>query len=101
MIVYSVTVNIEESVHEDWLNWMKSKHIPDVLSTGLFKSHRFLKVLSKNEGEEGHTYNIQYTCPSMSELEKYQSNHAESLQGEHTERYKNKFVAFRTLLEDA
>lgn len=33
MIVYSVTVNIDSSIHEDWLAWMKSKHIPDVMAT--------------------------------------------------------------------
>ena len=101
MIVYSVTVNVDESVHNDWLNWMKTKHIPDVMATKLFNSYRFLKVLSRNEGEEGHTYNIQYSCTDMKTLERYQSNHATELQKEHTDRYKNKFVAFRTLLEEA
>ena len=32
MIVYSVTVNIENEVHDDWLSWMKNKHIPDVMA---------------------------------------------------------------------
>lgn len=101
MVIYSVTLNIDEEVHEDWLNWMKNHHIPDVMSCGIFKEHRFLKVLSRNDGEEGYTYNIQYSCPSMKELDRYQKEYAPKLQEEHQQRYENKFVAFRTLLEEA
>lgn len=101
MIVYSVTVNIEEEVHADWLAWMKNKHIPDVMASGIFKEYRLLKVISRNEGEEGFSYNIQYSCPTMADLHKYQVNHAPALQKEHSDRYEGKFVAFRTLLEEA
>lgn len=101
MIVYSVTVNIDDSAHSDWLAWMKNKHIPDVMATGIFTEYRMLKVISRNEGEEGMSYNIQYTCPSMADLHHYQANHAPTLQQEHSDRYDGKFVAFRTLLEFA
>ena len=101
MIVYSVTINIEESIHKDWLLWMKTKHIPDVMATNLFDSHRFLRILSKSNDEEGFTYNIQYVCPDMNSFELYQEKHAMTMQKEHTDRYKDKFVAFRTLLEEA
>ena len=89
MIIYSVTVSVEKGIHEDWLSWMKETHIPDVMSTGYFTA----------EGEEGITYNIQYHCPSMIDLEEYQQKHAPALQKEHTDRYQNQFVAFRSLLE--
>lgn len=100
MIVYSVTVNIDDDVHADWLAWMKNKHIPDVMNTGIFTNYRMLKVISRNEGEEGFSYNIQYSCPSMADLHQYQAHHAPALQKEHNDRYENKFVAFRTLLEE-
>jgi len=99
MIIYSVTINIDDDVHEDWLEWMKNKHIPDVMQTGIFKEYRMLKVISRNEGEEGHSYNIQYGCESMADLHQYQIHHAPKLQKEHKDRYADKFVAFRTLLE--
>ena len=101
MIVYSVTVNIDEEVHEDWLAWMKNKHIPDVMATKIFTEYRILRVISRNDGEEGVSYNIQYSCPSMADLHRYQVQHAPALQKEHQERYQDKFVAFRTLLEQA
>lgn len=97
MIVYNVTVKIENSVHDEWLNWMRTVHIPDVLNTGLFSENRMLKVLV--DDTDGVTYSIQYTCANMQALETYQAKHAPALQAEHTARYRDKFVAFRTLLE--
>jgi len=98
MILYNVTVNIDPSVHQEWVDWMKNQHIPEVLATGLFVDNRFLKVLSTEEGE-GFTYSIQYTLKSMDDYENYQRNHAPALQADHAARYRDKFVAFRTLLE--
>ena len=99
MIIYNVTVNIEDSVHTDWISWMKATHIPEVMATGYFLENKIAKVLTTQEGETGHTYAIQYTCNSMADLDEYQAKCAAKLQEDHTKRYSGKFVAFRTLLE--
>lgn len=96
MILYNVTVNIDNSVHDEWLDWMKSKHIPDVLSTGLFSDNKIFRIKSD---EEGNTYSIQYFLESIEDYEKYQKEFAPKLQAEHSEKYKNKFAAFRTIME--
>ena len=97
MIIYNVTVKISNLKHDDWVEWMKTKHIPDVMATGKFTQFTFSKVLI--EDEEGTNYSIQYHCQSLETLEDYQNNFAPKLQEEHTTRYKEEFVAFRTLLE--
>lgn len=99
MIIYNVTVNIESDVHDEWIEWMKTIHIPQVMETGFFLEHKICKVLSTQEDETGHTYAIQYTCANMQDLEEYQAKHAPALQKDHAVRYDGKFVAFRTLLE--
>jgi hypothetical protein len=98
MILYNVTVNIDDSVHDEWLAWMKSKHIPDVLATGLFTDNKIFRITNLEEGE-GNTYSIQYFCNSMDDYERYQNEFAPKIQAEHSERYKDKFVAFRTIME--
>ena len=98
MIVYNVTVNIEKNIAEEWLQWMKKIHIPDVLKTGMFFENKIFQVLVEEE-TGGSTYSIQYSAHSMKDVDTYQEVFAPALQAEHTERYKNKFVAFRTLLE--
>jgi Domain of unknown function (DUF4286) len=97
MIIYNVTVNVDADVAEEWLQWMKSVHIPDVMSTGLFLDNRICRVLAEEEG--GFTYAIQYTAADMATYERYKSEHAPRLQAETQKRYSGKFVAFRTLLE--
>jgi len=99
MIIYSVTVSIDEDIHEEWLKWMKEDHIPKVMETGYFKEYRILRLISHQGENEGVSYNIQYECPSMADLHQYQIQRAPALQKEHTDRYEGKFAAFRTLLE--
>ena len=36
MVIYNVTVNIDDSAHDEWLIWIK-EHIPQVLATGKFE----------------------------------------------------------------
>ena len=98
MVLYNVTVKIDPSVHDEWLQWMQRVHIPDVMRTNLFIDNRICRVLGQNE-EDGITYAIQYFCKSMEDYEMYQLKFAPTLQQEHAGRYPNKFVAFRTLME--
>jgi hypothetical protein len=97
MIIYNVTVNIDNDVKEEWIKWMKEVHIPEVMNTGLFLEYRMARVMV--EEESGTTYSIQYLSASQSDIETYQKQHAPELQKKHTEKYEGKFVAFRTLLE--
>jgi hypothetical protein len=99
MIIYNVTVKIEIRTHDEWLAWMKETHIPDVMATGFFVDHRMMRILEQDE-RDGITYAIQYRCLEMSTLLKYQNEKAEALQKEHTEKFKDKFVAFRTIMRE-
>ena len=98
MIVYNVTVNIEDSVHEEWLAWIKKTHIPDVMKTAKFTGSKIFRIVGDEESG-GKTYCVQYYCNSMNDFLEYEQNHAQALRAEHTEKFKDKFVAFRTLLE--
>lgn len=97
MIIYNVTINIDEDIHDEWLQWMKEVHIPDVMNTGLFESNKICRIHAEEEG--GRSYSIQYECKDMDTLEQYQTIHAPKLQRAHTAKYQGKFAAFRTLLE--
>lgn len=96
MILYNVTVSIDPGVREEWLDWMRSTHIPDVMATGHFKESRISRVHGEEEG--GETYAITYLCYSEERYLIYQQEHALRLQQEHTARFSGKFAAFRTLL---
>ncbi|MDC3252730.1 DUF4286 family protein [Crocinitomicaceae bacterium] len=96
MILYNVTVSIDVSIQEEWLNWMKSKHIPDVMDTKCFIEARISRVHGEEEG--GATYAVSYVASSQRLYDEYQQNYAAKLQSEHTQKYSGRFAAFRTIL---
>lgn len=98
MILYNVTVNIDNAVHDEWLNWMRTVHVPEVMATGCFVQNKIARLLTEEENG-GTTYSFQYFAPSMESYVDYQNTYAAALQADHTKRYKDRFVAFRTLLE--
>ena len=97
MIIYNVTVNIDESIHEEWLSWIKN-HIPEVLATGKFIEAKLTKVLVKEE-MGGITYSIQYRAKSREDLDNYYKFDAEKLKSEGLLKFSDKMLAFRTELE--
>jgi hypothetical protein len=98
MYIYNVTTNIDESVHDQWLKWMKEVHIPDVLATGKFLSAKMCKVLVEEE-LGGITYSVQFTTLDKETLQSYYDNNAAKLQLDAMKLFPNKFVTFRTELE--
>lgn len=98
MIIYNVTVNVDEGIHEKWMSWMTEKHIPEVLKTGKFSKALMTRVLVQ-EDLGGVTYSVQYTCSSRDLLEEYYQKDAEKLRSEGFELFGNKFGSFRSELQ--
>ncbi|WP_340155577.1 DUF4286 family protein [uncultured Winogradskyella sp.] len=96
MIIYNVTLNIDKSIHNEWLEWIK-EHIPQVLATGKFKEAKLTKVLV--EDTETETYSVQYRAHSREALESYYAEHAEGLKQDGLKRFGEKVLSFRTELE--
>ncbi|MBT1702701.1 DUF4286 family protein [Chryseosolibacter indicus] len=98
MLLYNVTVGIDRDVEQEWLQWIKGKHIPDVLNTGLFVESKMFKILH-DENEETVSYSIQYYANSIDQIQQYIEVYAPVLIEEHRQRFLNKHVVFQTLLE--
>lgn len=96
MILYNVTVSIDPDYAVEWLDWMRTTHIPEVMATGCFIESRISRV--QGEEENGVTYAITYLSPSQEKIDEYQRTHAPMLQKDHSEKFSGKFAAFRTLL---
>tara|TARA_B100001059_G_scaffold222848_1_gene247228 strand:+ start:5368 stop:5688 length:321 start_codon:yes stop_codon:yes gene_type:complete len=97
MIIYNVTLSLDASIEQEWLAWMKSKHIPDVMATASFRECKLSRLLGEEQG--GKAYSVMYVAFSQDHLDRYQSIHAPALQEEHTLRFQGKFAAFRTELQ--
>jgi phosphoribosylamine-glycine ligase len=98
MIIYNVTTNIHESVHDQWMIWMQHKHIPEMIATGKFVSARMVRVLIEEE-MGGLTYSVQYTTDSKATLELYYQEDAPTLREEGLKLFGDRMLTFRTELE--
>lgn len=98
MILYNITVNIENSVATEWLQWMKEVHIPEVMSKGYFLNNQIARLINEIDNG-GTTYAVQYYCRNMADLEEYQRDHAPALDSRHMKRYEGKHVIFSSVLE--
>jgi hypothetical protein len=97
MYIYNVTINIDETVHEEWLIFMEL-HIIEVLNTGRFLSAKFTEVLVEEE-MGGKTYSVQYTANTREDLDDYYKFDADKLRSNAMRKFADKMVVFRTELK--
>lgn len=99
MMLYNVTVGIDKSIEAEWLPWMKEVHIPAVLATEMFLNAKIYKVLHDN-ADGSISYSIQFFANAIGDIEKYLEQHAPRLVEAHKQKFRDKHVAFRTVLEE-
>jgi hypothetical protein len=97
-VLYNVTLKVDNAIHDEWYHWMINVHIPEVLATKKFLSHRMMKILGDDD-HDGITYAVQYTCIDINTYLEYQKIHAQSLQLKTKLKYGDNLLAFRTLME--
>lgn len=97
MIIYNVTVKVEKDTAEEWVQWMKNEHIPELMKTGLFVDSRLCRLLEQEE-DEAKTYVAQYFLDSMEHYNTYISEHAPKMREKGLQRFGSKFIAFRTVM---
>lgn len=93
MIIYNVTCSVDKEIAEEWISWMKDKHIPGLLNAGLFESYKILKVLS-HEDDRTLSFAVQYSSKSMEGVQKYYLN--DDIQ----KRFGERVLTYPTLLEE-
>ncbi|HEX7844897.1 MAG TPA: DUF4286 family protein [Chitinophagaceae bacterium] len=98
MIIYNVTIKVERGIATDWLKWLKEEHIPDLLNTGCF-THAVTLHLVEADDEEGITYAVQYHAAGKALYDRYIAQFAETMRKKGQDKWGNKFIAFRTLME--
>jgi len=98
MIIYNVTIKVAEAIKDEWLAWLKQEHIPDVLGTKCFLKATIMQLLEVDDSE-GPTYAIQYQAESLDDYERYLNEFAVTMRQRSFDRWGDKFIAFRTIME--
>jgi len=98
-VLYNITYNVDESVLEEWLDWMKSEHIPKLIATDYFESANMVKILVEEE-MGGVSYAVMYKSPSLEILEDFVVNNSSKFNKELNDKFGDKVLTFMTLLEE-
>lgn len=98
MYIYNVTIQLAWSIHDKWVVWMKTKHIPEVMQTGCFADFRFVRVLDVDE-TEGPTYATQYMAATREHYDRYINEFAGALRQDALNEWGDQFAGFRSLMQ--
>ena len=98
MFIYNITIQVDWSIHEAWLQWMQDIHLPEILGTGCFEKHQFVRLIEIDE-TEGPTYAVQFYVASKANYNRYIELYAPALRQKGIELWTDKMIAFRTLMQ--
>ncbi|MGS4345805.1 DUF4286 family protein [Myroides odoratus] len=97
MIIYNITINIHESVHDAWMAWTKEFYIPGILNTKKFDKARMVKVLVEEE-MGGVTYSIQFETANAELLQQFYNEEHDYFEMESRKKFGDKMLTFKTEL---
>lgn len=98
MLIYNVTIKLEHTIENDWVQWMQKEHMPALLATGCFHGYQLNKLLEQDESE-GVTYVAQYYCHTKEDYLRYIDQFSNAMRQAGLDKFGNKFIAFRTLMK--
>ncbi|MEO6188452.1 MAG: DUF4286 family protein [Ginsengibacter sp.] len=98
MWIYNITTKVENSIEDEWLGWIRGKYIPDVMSTGLFFNHGFMKLYGHDESD-GKTYVLQFFADEKNAIDSFNRQHAKRIAINLRSRWGEALVTFETLLQ--
>ena len=99
MFIYNITTKVDHAILNEWLQWQKEIHIPDIMATGFFTEHRFYKLL-EHDDHEGEIFVTQFLAASKEDYDIYTQQHAPQLQQKALIRWNDKIASFRNLLQN-
>ena len=98
MIIFNVTTHVSHTIKEAWEEWMKQKHIPEIMEKGCFVKYQFVQLLDIDESD-GVTFAIQFYAESMASYTLYVENFAPALREDSLKNWGNEAIAFRSLMK--
>jgi uncharacterized protein DUF4286 len=97
MIIYNVTIKVNNRIAVAWLQWLKEEHIPDMIQTGCFSTATILHLIEADDNE-GITYAVQYHAANKEDYDRYIEIYADKMRKKGMDKWGDQFIAFRTLM---
>lgn len=98
MIIYNTTYQIDPSVLDEALVWIRSELIPSIVNSKHLKNPRLVRVMT--DDKSNHSYSLQFEVESIEMLNDWYRAHGASIYSNLTKKYGNNLIGFTTLLEN-
>lgn len=98
MIIYNTTYQIDPSVHDEALAWIRLELIPSLSSSKHLKNPRLVRVMTDDESNK--SYSLQFEVEDITTLNEWYKMHGASIYAGLTKKYGNNLLGFTTLLEN-
>ena len=98
MIIYNSTIKVHPAIEDEWLQWQKQEHIPEIMRSGQFTDYKIFRLLEQDDSE-GSTYVIQFTAPGITHYQYYLDNFAPALRQKAFDKWGDLFIAFKTIMQ--
>lgn len=97
MLLYNITYAVPHNLRNEWLEWMNTTHIPEIIATGCFQKHHLLQLLEVDE-TEFRTFALQLIAENESDYRKYLEEFALQLRQKANSKWGENVLGFRTLM---
>lgn len=98
MILYNSTFVVDETVHDEWINWFKETHVKEYLNSNCFKGARLGRITSHIEPGM-HTYSLQLFVNDEITLNLFKNNFLDEIQQISLKKFGTKVLIFSTEME--
>jgi hypothetical protein len=98
MIVFNTTFHIDESLHEEFIEYMLQKFIPMSTKSGILTSARFSRVFGSDK-DEGLSFAMEFQVADIEQLEKWNREESKVVHSLLMEKFKEKLVGFSTVMQ--
>lgn len=98
MLIYNTTYHIENDEARNFVIWLHEVYMPQIEEQGLLKNPRLTRILSHKE-EESECFSLQWEVEDSQVLHRWHTQLGAKLNTEMVNAFKNKVIAFPTLME--
>lgn len=92
MVLYEVSVQIQQDLGAAFENYMRSKHIPEIWDTGCFQQIHF-------DRSESGTYRTSYQAATFADYQRYIDSHAQALRADFMQHFPEGCAVTRQVFE--
>ena len=100
MIIYNTTFHADDSIIDEFINWIKQEYVPAALANGILIEPRLTRIFNHQEDNQGQSYSLQFRTKSLEDLSRWYKMTGNILLETIGKKFGNTVAGFSTLLEE-